>query len=164
MAQDAAITKALKTIDRKRRVMRDLVGEIELAKPAVTKMQLDLFAEAALVPNTVAVTHNQHPDHQFRIDRRSTNIAVTSPSTFSTASVKLCRLTLPVECPLSLPITRKLPFRFRPTPVVWARLSKVRLGVASGQAGGLPSVRFRPLARCYPHLSYHPIASVFTGA
>ena len=30
--------------------------------------------------------------------------------------VKLCRLTLSVECPLSLPITRKLPFRFRPDP------------------------------------------------
>ena len=51
-----------------------------------------------------------------------------------------------------------------PTPDVWARLSKVRLGVASGQAGGVPSVRFRPLARCYPNLLYCPIASVFTGA
>jgi hypothetical protein len=76
VAQDVAVTKALQTIDRKCRVMRHLVGEIELAEPAVTKMQLDLFAEAALVPNAVAVTHNQHPDHQFRIDRRSTNIAV----------------------------------------------------------------------------------------
>jgi hypothetical protein len=30
--------------------------------------------------------------------------------------VKLCRFTLPVECPLSLPIARKVPFGFRPNP------------------------------------------------
>ena len=35
---------------------------------------------------------------------------------------------VPVERPLSLPVARKLPFRFRPTPDVWARLAKVQVG------------------------------------
>src|SRR5215469_8627457 len=59
--------------------MRDLVGEIELAKPPVAKVQLHLRAEAPFVPNAVAVAHNQHPDHQFRINRRPADRAVIGP-------------------------------------------------------------------------------------
>src|SRR6516165_3555324 len=79
VAQDVALAKALETIDRKCRVMRDLVGKIELAEPPVAKVQLHLLAEAAFVPNAIAVAHNQHPDHQFRIDRWSADGAVIGP-------------------------------------------------------------------------------------
>jgi hypothetical protein len=56
--------------------MRDLVVEVQLAEPSVTEVQLDLLAEAALMTDTVAVPDNQHPDHKFRIDRRSADVAV----------------------------------------------------------------------------------------
>jgi hypothetical protein len=57
VAQDVALAKALKTIDRKRRVMRDLVAEIEFAEPPVSEVRFDLLARAALVSNPVAVPH-----------------------------------------------------------------------------------------------------------
>lgn len=76
VAQDVALAKAFKTIDRKRGVMRDPVVEIELAKPSVGKVQLDLLAQTALVSDAVAVPNDEHPDHQFRIDGRAANVAV----------------------------------------------------------------------------------------
>jgi len=56
--------------------MRNPVVDIELAEPSVGKMQLDLLAQTALVSNAVAVSDNEHPDHQFRIDRRTADVAV----------------------------------------------------------------------------------------
>src|SRR6185436_7926409 len=76
VAQDVALAKALKTIDRKRGVMRDLVVEIELAEPPIGKVQLDLLAQTTLMSDAVAVSDNQHPDHEFRIDRRAADVAV----------------------------------------------------------------------------------------
>src|SRR5215510_691461 len=76
VAQDVALAKAFKTIDRKRRVMRDPVVEIELAKPSVGKVQLDLLAQTALLSDAVAVSNNEHPDHQLRVDGRAADVAV----------------------------------------------------------------------------------------
>src|SRR5262249_33388822 len=76
VAQDVALAKALKTIDRKRGVMWHLVVEIELAEPPVGKVQLDLLAQTALVSNAVAVPDAEHPDHEFRINRRAADVAV----------------------------------------------------------------------------------------
>ena len=45
------------------------------------------------------------------------------------AWVKLCRLTLPVACPFSLPITRKLPFRFRPSSAGSTAVAHVPFGI-----------------------------------
>jgi hypothetical protein len=44
MAQDVALPKTAQSIDRKRRMVRNLVIEIELAKPAIGEMELDLLA------------------------------------------------------------------------------------------------------------------------
>jgi hypothetical protein len=79
VAQDVALAKALKTIDRKRGVMRDPVVEIKLAELSVGKVQLDLLAQTALVSDAVAVSNNEHPDHQFRIDGRAADLAVKGP-------------------------------------------------------------------------------------
>ena len=56
--------------------MRDLVVEIELAEPSVGKVQLDFLAQTALVSDAVAVSDDEHPDHQFGIDRRAADVAV----------------------------------------------------------------------------------------
>jgi hypothetical protein len=54
----------------------NLVIEIELAEPAVSKMQGHFLAQPPLMTNAIAVTHQEHPDHQFGIDRGPANIAV----------------------------------------------------------------------------------------
>jgi hypothetical protein len=37
---------------------------------------MDLLAQPPLRPNAKAITHQQHPDHQLRIDRRATCVTV----------------------------------------------------------------------------------------
>ena len=37
---------------------------------------MDLFAQPALRSDAEGVAHDQHPDHQFRIDRRAPGCAV----------------------------------------------------------------------------------------
>jgi hypothetical protein len=39
-------------------------------------MQLDLLAQPSLKADTVAVAHDQHPDHQLGVNRRPANVAV----------------------------------------------------------------------------------------
>jgi len=49
------------------------------------------------------------------------------------------------ECPLRHFDRPKQTVSFRPTPDVWARLSKVRLGPQAAKPAGYQSVGFRPL-------------------
>jgi hypothetical protein len=58
------------------RVVRDLVVQIELAKPSIGQMQLDFLGELALRADAVAVADDEHPDHQLGIDRRTADVAV----------------------------------------------------------------------------------------
>jgi hypothetical protein len=75
-------------------LVRNLVVEIELAEPAISKMQRHFLAQPALMANAVAVADQEHPDHQ--IDRGPTEVAPpsrnhcsrASSTSFSTASVK----------------------------------------------------------------------------
>jgi hypothetical protein len=46
--------------------------EIEPAEPAVGKVEMDLLAQPPLRPDAHAITDQQHPDHQFGIDRGAT--------------------------------------------------------------------------------------------
>jgi hypothetical protein len=39
-------------------------------------VQFDFLAQTALVSDAVAVPDNEHPDHQFRIDRWPADVAV----------------------------------------------------------------------------------------
>src|SRR6267154_97255 len=63
-------------IDRESRVVGNLVVEIEAAEPAVGEVQLDLLAQLPLEAKAVAVTDDEHPDHQLRVDRRPADLAV----------------------------------------------------------------------------------------
>jgi hypothetical protein len=76
MAQDVAGAEAAMAIDRKRRVIGDLVVEVEPAKPSVGQVQFDFLTQPPLKANAEAVTHDQHPDHQLWINRRPANLAV----------------------------------------------------------------------------------------
>src|SRR5215207_4218600 len=50
--------------------------EPEPAEPTVGEVQVDLLAEPSFGADTEAVADDQHPNHQFRIDRRSPDCAV----------------------------------------------------------------------------------------
>jgi hypothetical protein len=58
------------------RVIRHFVIKTEAAKPAISKMQLDLLAQPSLKADTVAVAPDQHPDHQLGVNRRPANVTV----------------------------------------------------------------------------------------
>src|SRR6202790_5596223 len=76
MAQDLALPEAAKPIHRERRMVRNLIVEIELAEPAVSKVQRYFLAQPTLMTNAIAVTDQEHPDHQLGIDRGPADVAV----------------------------------------------------------------------------------------
>jgi hypothetical protein len=57
-------------------VIRYCAVEPQSAKPAVGEVQMDLLAQPPFRADAEAVAHDQHADHQFRIDRRSAYGAV----------------------------------------------------------------------------------------
>src|SRR5262245_1812064 len=76
MAQDLALTEAAQPLRGERRRLRSLVVEIELAEPAVSKVQGHFLAQPALMTNAIAVADQEHTDHQFGIDRGPADVAV----------------------------------------------------------------------------------------
>src|SRR5262249_7453957 len=69
LAQDVAIAKPAVAINRERRMIGNLVVELEAADPTITEMEFDLFAQLPFKADSIAVADNEHPDHQLRIDR-----------------------------------------------------------------------------------------------
>ena len=57
-------------------MVRDLVIQIELAKPAVGQVQLYFLTQLAFRADAIAVAHDEHPDHELRIDRGPPDVAV----------------------------------------------------------------------------------------
>ena len=45
-------------------------------QPAVSQVQMHFLAQPALGPYGEAVTDDQHPDHQLRIDRGAAGVAI----------------------------------------------------------------------------------------
>ena len=78
LPQDIAVTEAAVAIDREGRVVGHFVLEIETAEPAIGEMKLDLLAQLALIPDAVAVADNQHPQHQFGINRGPADLTIES--------------------------------------------------------------------------------------
>ena len=76
MAQDVAVAEPPMAVDRERQVIRNLVIKLEPAEPPICEVHLDLLAQSPLETDSIAVAHDQHPDHQLRINRRSTDLAV----------------------------------------------------------------------------------------
>ncbi len=52
-------------------MVRHSVVEPQAAEPAVGEVEMDFVAQPAFGANAVAVADDQHPDHQFQIDRRT---------------------------------------------------------------------------------------------
>ena len=57
-------------------MIRCLVFNAQPAEPTIREIQLDLFTQSPLRADTLAVTDNQHPEHQLRFDRWSSGMTV----------------------------------------------------------------------------------------
>ena len=55
---------------RKCRMIRDSIFDAQLAEPAIGEVNLHFTTDQPLRADRKGVSHDQHPDHQFRIDRR----------------------------------------------------------------------------------------------
>src|SRR2546421_13061480 len=51
----------------------DLILNAELAEPAIREVHLNFATDQPLRADRKDISHDQHPDHQFRIDRRPTH-------------------------------------------------------------------------------------------
>ena len=57
-------------------MMRNLVVKSESAKPAIGQVQFDLLAQLTLGADAIAAGNDPHTDHELRVDRRATAVAV----------------------------------------------------------------------------------------
>jgi len=64
------------------RMIGDLVFDAELAKPPVGQIDLHLRAQPPLRADCKHVTHDQHPDHQNRVDRWTTRVRIVRGKLF----------------------------------------------------------------------------------
>jgi hypothetical protein len=67
------------TVLREGRVIRHLALQAQAAEPAIGQVQMHFLAEPALRANAEAIADEQHPDHQLRVDRRTSDLAVEGP-------------------------------------------------------------------------------------
>src|SRR3954468_3977309 len=51
----------------------DRILNAELAEPAIREVHLNFATDQTLRADRKDISHDQHPDHQFRIDRRPTH-------------------------------------------------------------------------------------------
>jgi hypothetical protein len=57
-------------------MVRHIAIEAKATEPAVCQIEMDLIAQPPLRANAEAIADDQHPDHQFGIDRRAPHRAV----------------------------------------------------------------------------------------
>src|SRR5512138_1456984 len=58
-------------------MVRDSVFDAEFAKPAIGEVHLYFTTDQPLRADRKDIPHDQHPDHQFRINRRATHGRIT---------------------------------------------------------------------------------------
>jgi 2-succinyl-5-enolpyruvyl-6-hydroxy-3-cyclohexene-1-carboxylate synthase len=71
--KNISLAEALVAGARKCRMIGDSVLNTELAEPAIGEVHLNFTTDQPLRTDRKDISHDQHPDHQFRIDRRTTH-------------------------------------------------------------------------------------------
>ena len=79
MAQQITIAKAPVAVLGKRRMIGNATFQAKSTKPAIGKIQMNLFAQTAFRANAAAISNDQHTDHQFRINGRAACRTVKIP-------------------------------------------------------------------------------------
>jgi hypothetical protein len=76
LAKDVAVAEAPVPILREGRVIGHSPVKAEATEPAIRKVQMDLVTQPPFRTDAHHIAHDQHPQHQLRIDRGSACIAV----------------------------------------------------------------------------------------
>jgi hypothetical protein len=76
MAQQTALAETTMAVFAESRVVRDAVGKIKTTEPSIRQVQMHLFTKAPFGPDAKTVFHQKHSDHQFRINRWATRVAL----------------------------------------------------------------------------------------
>src|SRR6202042_982183 len=76
LAKEIARAKTTVAVLGERRMIGGVAVEPQATEPAVRQIEVDLVAQPPFGANAEAVADNEHPDHQLRIDRRATRLAV----------------------------------------------------------------------------------------
>jgi len=75
-AEHLALAEALVPGAREDRVVRDRVLDAQTTKPAIRQIDLNLRTDPSLRPDRKDVAEQQHAEHQFRVDRGTSGVAV----------------------------------------------------------------------------------------
>jgi hypothetical protein len=76
MAQNIALAEPAVAVAQKGRMIGDLTLQSQTAtKPAIGQIEMNLFTQPPLGADGEAIADDEHPDHQFRIDRGPANCA-----------------------------------------------------------------------------------------
>ncbi len=67
--QQLTVAKSAMAILRKRRVLGHPVFQTQSAEPPIDQIKMNLFAQPSLRADTKTVPHQQHSNHQLRVDR-----------------------------------------------------------------------------------------------
>src|SRR5262249_48483365 len=70
---DISFAEALIARPREGRMIRDSILDTELAEPSIGEVHLHFAAKQPLRADREDIPHDQHPDHQLRIDRWATH-------------------------------------------------------------------------------------------
>ena len=76
MAQQITVAETTVAVFGKGGMIRHAVCQIETAKPSICKIEMHFLAQPALRSDAQTVPNQQHPDQQFRVNRRTARIAV----------------------------------------------------------------------------------------
>ena len=64
-------------------MIRHLVLQTQAAEPAVGQVQMHFLTQAPLRADAETVAHDQHANHQLRVDRRAARVAVERGEVFA---------------------------------------------------------------------------------
>jgi hypothetical protein len=74
--QEIALAEAAVAVLGEGRMVRHFARQAEPAEPPIGEVQMDLLAQSAFRADAVAIADDQHPDQQFRVDRRPPGRAI----------------------------------------------------------------------------------------
>jgi hypothetical protein len=95
VAEEVAVAEPSVPVLGEGRMVRDRVRQVEPTEPPVGEVEMDLLAQPPLRADAEAVAHEQHPDHQLRIDRRPAGRTVERRQTLADVT----KLDEPVDRP-----------------------------------------------------------------
>jgi hypothetical protein len=72
-AKQITVPKTAVSVLGKGRVVGDFIFKAQPAEPAISQVQMGLFAQPPFGADAIAVADDQHADHQLRINRRTPN-------------------------------------------------------------------------------------------